>query len=201
MKCPNCNSTVPESSKYCPYCDQVISTASPTSEAEVSATPLAQKDLIKGILTIATILVAIFLVFTLGKLIFENSGGYDISGYGFSNSYEITYHGRLSKLSSDDYDLLEDFIYKQKVSGKSVIHLVCNDYTLTHCEPGDLGTADICEEYVTVYEEGLDEYTVTNEYSKRFFDDFIFCIEELDSGHEFYFYSLSDVEDWIANRT
>ena len=202
MKCPHCFSNVTESMKNCPSCGQNLTPqpVEPTPVVTEKQTN-SKKDLMIGLMKVAAVFLCFFLVFAIGKSIINNRGGYEFSGYGMSDYYEITYHGRLSKLVSKDYDVLEDFIYRQKVSGKEVHQVVCNDYTLTYCNPGDLGTVDVTEDNVTVYQKGLIKYTVKDKSDKCFFSDFIFCIEDTKSGHAYYFYSLSDVEDWIAKRT
>lgn len=188
--------------RHCPSCGQNLTPqpAEPTPVVTEKQTN-PKKNLMIGLLKVAAIFFAFYLVFALGKSLFDNRGGYDFSSYGMGDYYQITYRGRLSKLVSKDYDVLEDFIYRQKVSGKEVHQVVCNDYTLTYCNPGDLGTVDVMEDNVTVYKKGLIKYTVKDEYDKIFFSDFIFCIEDTQAGHAYYFYSLSDVEDWIAKRT
>lgn len=200
MNCPHCFSSITESMQLCPNCGRTLTSSPPIPDTPERKSN-SKKDLMIGLMKVAAVFLCFFLVFAIGKSIINNRGGYEFMSYGFSDCYKINYHGRLSKLASKDYDVLEDFIFRQKVSGKKVHQVVCNDYTLTYCNPGDLGTVDAMEDNVTVYQKGLNKYTVKNEYDKRFFSDFIFCIEDTTSDHTYYFYSLSDVEDWIAKRT
>ena len=203
MKCPSCLSNVTESMKYCPSCGQDLMphTSEPTPIATEKQSNY-KKEQILGLLKFAAILLAIFLVFTFVKSLYANRGGCDFSSYGMGDYYQINYHGRLSKLVSKDYDVLEDFIYRQKVNGKRVRHLECTDYTLTYCRPGDLGAIDIIADNVTVYKPGLIAVDITSGIPyDRFIDDFCFCIIDTKSDQEYYFYSLSDVEEWIAKRT